>query len=120
MLLYLLLISAADFDIQRAVRVATKSKVSSSTHLDYLTGLSWASPGQHVFFTAGGYAGNSDKTSSRLVRCRANDSPTSHSAHYEPVPLGFWLRNQLSLRVAGRRQFKEAKHPQLKQLADEP
>lgn len=34
-----------------------KSNSSSGTSLEYLTGLSWASPGQHVFLTAGAYAG---------------------------------------------------------------
>ncbi len=34
-----------------------KSNSSSGTSLEFLTGLSWTSPGHHVFATAGGYAG---------------------------------------------------------------
>jgi hypothetical protein len=43
-----------------------KSNAGGGAALEYLTGLSWASPGQHVFFTAGGYAGEVTKLAGGL------------------------------------------------------
>jgi len=66
-----------------------KSNSSSGTNLEYLAGLSWASPGQHVFLTAGAYAGEVTQLAGGLSVGPQTVAPTTTLPTSTPYRWGF-------------------------------
>jgi len=66
-----------------------KSGSNSNTNLEYLLGLSWASLGQHVFVTAGTYAGQVDRLGGGLTTGWQTVAPPSTLPVSTPYHFGF-------------------------------
>lgn len=80
------LVTVRYFDVHRAwwrplvpnyLGFGAAIKSNSGTNLEYLMGPSWASPGQHVFFTFGGYVGEETKLAGGLTVGAQSVAPPS-------------------------------------------